>query len=236
MADQNYKLSDGITIKGSSTNPSGYRGVAYSPSWTDPNSMSAKAKKPFIATLNRKWVEEQDPRAADYLSGGKVFHLGAFDDSRQAAYAAAKFASNVKGYLDRWFKAPEGHRSFGAWGAPKDLMDLPLITPQDAEARRTGKKDQTTQVDPAKEQERLSSMDRFKQIQADPEIAQYLSNMTSSRKNEVISKIRDIAMKTDVEITDKVMKDLRGVARWAASQLNESAELDRVKQLIKYKN
>ena len=228
---QDHTLSDGIVIQGSDTNPSGYKGVSYSPSWTDPNSMTAKAKKPFIAALSRKWVTDQDPRAEDYLAGGGSFHVGSFDDPRQAAYAAAKFASNPKGYLDRWFR----NHTFGDWGAPKDLMDLPLVSPQDAEARRSGKKGQVTAPDPAKEQSRLSAMDRFKQIQSDPEIAKYLGDMTSSRKNEVLAKFRDVAMKTDVEITDKVMNDLKGIARWGASQLKESAELDRLRQLIKYK-
>lgn len=230
MTQQDYTLSDGIVIKGSDTNPSGYKGVSYSPTWTDPNSMTNKAKKPFIAALNRSWVIQQDPRAEDYLSGGGSFHLGAFDDPRQAAYAAAKFASNPKGYLDRWFKT----KSFGSWGEPRDLMDLPLVSPEDAQARRSGKQGQTTQADPAKEQSRLTAMDRFKQITGDPDIAKSLQDMTSSSKNDVQAKIRDMAMQTDVEITDKVMSNLRAIANRAANQLKESIELDRIRHLIKY--
>jgi hypothetical protein len=230
---QNYTLSDGITIQGSDKNPSGFKGVSFSPSWTDPTNPQAKAKKPFIANINRSRVQSQDPRAEDYLAGGNSFHLGSFDDPRQAAYAVAKFSTNVKGYLDKWFKSG----TFGVWGYPKDLMDLPLVTSDEALARKSGKQPGSTAPDPEKEQGRLAAVEKFNQLKSDPDIARALSKMTSEVLNsKAFPLLRSKAQDTNFEINDKTLNSLRTAVGVMSGALREDVaqsqdQVDRIKQL-----
>lgn len=112
-------LKDGIKIGLSDTSVSGYKGASYSPIWTDVSSRD----KAFISFVSREAALRLDTRVKNFLSGGAVLHIGTFDDPREAAYAAAKFLSDVSGFMDHW---DGDRRCIGRFEFPSDLYRLPV--------------------------------------------------------------------------------------------------------------
>jgi hypothetical protein len=121
-------LNNGTVITFNHNSVSGYKSACYSPIWTDVNNRD----KSFIAVVSRDVAERLDSRVKEFLNGGRVLHIGTFNDPREAAYAAAHFLDNIRDYMDKW---DGDRRQIGVFRFPADLYDLPTFTMSEIHSR-----------------------------------------------------------------------------------------------------
>lgn len=107
----NHTLSNGITVKEKSVNPSGYAGSSTS-------SRTIDTSKPYRAAGVRALAAAVDPRVSDFQTTNQNIQIGYYSDPREAAYVSALFNAKPELFMDDW-----NYRNNIKF--PQDLYDLP---------------------------------------------------------------------------------------------------------------
>lgn len=142
-------LNDGIVIDFNTRASSGYKQSSFN-----------NKQRQYLAWVKKDDLLDTDPRVNLVQPGSSpTFTLGWFNDSREAAYAAAYFSTNRKTVLDQYFNSVTSAAtkidrqqvfSVIGLGFPSDLYTLPQSAPQTARIKSAKVSFKTTRVSKAK--------------------------------------------------------------------------------------
>lgn len=205
----------------------------------------------YVAQPSMREVAEVDPRVAELPPAsrrGQTVFLGRETDPRKAAYRRAYVMKNIGTYLDKFFGLPSNQQVAKNWWP---IVDAPIPFPDELfsnipdngkevislgkEIRANRAQGKPVKLDPAKEKTRLSALEIFNALKADPGISAALDDLTEIGRKSAYKRLQDVAMKKQADPEMKInMSDLARGIKIDQGKLEEAGQLDESINRIRY--